>query len=641
MSRLLEKIDSPSDLKKLEMADLERLAAEIREEILRTVSRTGGHLASSLGAVELTLALHYLFDSPHDRIIWDVGHQTYTHKLLTGRRHEFSSLRQLGGMGGFIRRGDSEHDCFGVGHSSTSISAALGIGEAMERKGLSGKVIAVIGDGSLTAGMAFEALNQTGHLRRNIIVVLNDNDWSIAPSVGALSSFLSRKLTARFFLQLRRRIKHYLGKIPLAGNTLVSVIRKGEDALKGFITPGILFEALGFYYVGPILGHRLDRLLETFGNVKNWDGPVLVHVCTTKGKGYLPAERNPERFHGIGPFVVETGESKEKSSAPSYTEIFGKSIIELARKDERIVTITAAMPEGTGLHHFRNIFPGRYFDVGIAEQHAVTFAAGLACEGMRPLVAIYSTFLQRAYDQILHDVCLQGLPVVFALDRAGIVGADGPTHHGLFDLSYLRSIPNMVVMAPMDENELRHMLKTAFSLSRPVAIRYPRGKGAGVPLDPDFKELSLGKAEFLRDGRDAAVLALGATVWPAMRAAERLQQEGINITVVNARFAKPLDLGCIEEISRRHRFLVTVEENVIAGGFGSGVMEVLESQGFLDLVIRRLGVPDEFVEHGSQERLRAIYGIDATGIAGAVEELIRSREEVIYERIPRGDDGIF
>jgi len=634
MNKLLDTVNSPSDLKRLGPADLERLAGEVREEIINTVSRTGGHLASSLGAVELAIALHFIFDSPRDRIIWDVGHQTYAHKLLTGRRGEFASLRQLGGMCGFIRRGDSDHDCFSVGHSSTSISAALGIGEALEKNGKPGKVIAVIGDGSLSAGMAFEALNQTGHLRKNIIVVLNDNDWSIAPSVGALSSFLSRKLTGRFFLRLRRLIKHYLGKVPLTGETLVAIIRKGEDALKGFVTPGILFEALGFYYVGPILGHRMDRLLETFGNIKNWDGPVLVHVCTTKGKGYLPAEKNPEHFHGVGPFVIGTGEPIEKSETPSYTEVFGRYLVDMAREDERIVAITAAMPDGTGLHYFRNVFPNRFYDVGIAEQHAATFAAGLACEGMKPIVAIYSTFLQRAYDQILHDVCLQGLPVVFALDRAGIVGADGPTHHGLFDLSYLRAIPNIVVMAPKDENELRCMLKTAFAISGPVALRYPRGRAVGVGFDPVVRLIPVGKAEILCEGEDVAIIALGSMVWPAKKAAEQLREEGIRVTVVNARFAKPVDQACVEEIARRHRYLVTVEENVLAGGFGSAVVETLESLGIYDLVVRRLGIPDEFVEHGSQERLRAIYGIDDAGISATVRELLRQREKIPFERIP-------
>jgi len=628
VGELLKRVNHPRDLKNFSLPDLEKLAQEIREEIIQTVSRTGGHLASSLGAVELILALHYIFDSPQDRLVWDVGHQTYAHKLLTGRKEEFANLRQLGGMSGFIRRGDSEHDCFSVGHSSTSISAALGIAEAIARKGQAGKVIAVIGDGALTAGMAFEALNQVGHLERNLIVVLNDNDWSIAPSVGAFSSFLSRKMTGSFFLSLRRTLKYYLRKIPVIGETLVAVIRKFEDALKGFITPGILFEALGFYYVGPILGHRMDRLLETFGNVKNWDGPVLVHVCTTKGKGYLPAEKNPEHFHGVGPFAVETGESQEKSKVPSYTEVFGKTLVDLAREDRRIVAITAAMPEGTGLNYFRETFPDRFYDVGIAEQHAVTFAAGLACEGLRPLVAIYSTFLQRAFDQILHDVCFQNLPVVFALDRAGIVGSDGPTHHGLFDLSYLRFIPNLVLMAPRDENELRRMLKTAFSLPGPAAIRFPRGKGLGADLEAEIGILPVGKAEVLREGSEVCLLAIGSTVPAALKAAEKLEAGDLRVTVVNARFAKPLDRALLEELSRRHRILVTVEDNVLGGGFGSAVLEELEIMGIRHLKVRRLGIPDEFVEHGPQDRLRSIYGIDANGIVEEVWALLKSAGNV-------------
>ncbi len=626
MGNLLAQIDSPQDLKKLSREELPRLAEEIREEIINTVSRTGGHLASSLGVVELTIALHYVFNTPEDRLIWDVGHQSYAHKLLTGRKREFERLRQFGGISGFPKREESPYDTYGAGHSSTSISSSLGIAEALRFKGKDNKVIAIIGDGSLTAGISFEGLNHVGDRKRDLIVVLNDNTMSISPSVGALSSFLSRKLTGRFITGLRRELKSFLTSIPSIGEDVYRVLMRAEDSFKSFITPGILFEGLGFYYVGPIQGHRIDVLLEAFENVKKWDRPILLHVLTTKGKGYLPAEKNPASFHGVGPFNIATGEPISKEGEPlSYTEVFGRTMVSLARKDKKIVGITAAMPEGTGLDRFEKEFPDRFYDVGIAEQHGITFAAGMAAEGLKPVSAIYSTFLQRAYDQILHDVCLQKLPVVFALDRGGIVGEDGPTHHGLFDLSYLRHIPNMIVMAPMDENELQYMLKTALECGLPASLRYPRGKGYGVPLDKEIKSLPLGKAEVLQEGGDLAILGIGSTVYPAREAARRLKESGIGVTVVNSRFVKPLDKELICSLAKRIKNIITVEENVLQGGFGSAVLELLAEENISGVRVKRLGIDDRFVEHGSVERLRKDCGIDAEGIERAAREMLGDR----------------
>jgi 1-deoxy-D-xylulose-5-phosphate synthase len=623
MRNLLEQINSPQDLKRLSREELPRLAEEIREKIINTVSRTGGHLAASLGVVELTIALHYIFNTPEDKLIWDVGHQSYAHKLLTGRKKEFERLRQFGGISGFPKREESPYDTYGGGHSSTSISSSLGIAEALRFKGKNNKVIAVIGDGSLTAGISFEGLNHVGDRKRDLIVVLNDNTMSISPSVGALSSFLSRKLTGRFITGLRRELKSFLTSIPSIGEDVYRVLMRAEDSFKSFITPGILFEGLGFYYVGPIQGHRIDVLLEAFENVKKWERPILLHVLTTKGKGYLPAEKNPATFHGVGPFNIATGEPISKEGQPpSYTEVFGRTMVSLARKDKRIVGITAAMPEGTGLDRFGKEFPDRFYDVGIAEQHGVTFAAGMAAEGLRPVSAIYSTFLQRAYDQILHDVCLQKLPVVFALDRGGIVGEDGPTHHGLFDLSYLRHIPNMIVMAPMDENELQHMLKTALDCGLPASLRYPRGKGYGVSLDTEIKSLPLGKAEVLQEEGELVILGIGSTVYPAWEAAKRLKESGIGVTVVNSRFVKPLDKELLCSLAKKIKNIITVEENVLQGGFGSAVLELLAEENISGVRVKRLGIDDRFVEHGSVERLRKDCGIDAEGIERAAREML-------------------
>ncbi len=619
---LLSTISNPQDLKKLTPELLPQLAQEIREKIIATVSRTGGHLAPSLGVVELTIALHYVFNTPRDKIVWDVGHQAYAHKLLTGRQERFHTLRQYGGISGFPKRSESPYDAFDTGHSSTSVSAALGMACGICLKRERSRVLAVIGDGALTAGLAFEALNNAGDLHKNLVVVLNDNGMSISPNVGALSSFFSRKLTGRTMVFLKKQVEYLLRSFPGIGEDLLAWAKKSEEAIKGFFTPGMLFEALKFNYLGPVQGHRLDHLIETFQNVRHLDGPVLVHVLTTKGKGYLPAETDPTSFHGLGKFDPDTGVAqKSVSEIPSYTQVFGETMVRLAQENKNIAAITAAMPDGTGLVEFRSKFPDRFFDVGICEQHAVTFSAGLASEGMRPVATIYSTFLQRAYDQILHDVCLQDLPVVFALDRGGIVGEDGETHQGLFDLSYLRSLPNMVLMAPKDEDELRHMLYTAVEHPGPIALRYPRGQGVGVNFSPTLHRLPIGKGEVVREGEDLLILAIGASVNPSLKAAEELEKQGYQTTVVNARFVKPLDESLILNLAARRGRVLTVEENVLHGGFGSAVLELLLDRGLM-VPVKRLGIPDIFVEHGSPAILRQKYGLNAQGIAQSALELL-------------------
>jgi 1-deoxy-D-xylulose-5-phosphate synthase len=621
--RLLDTIDSPADLKKLSLAELQQLAGEIRKQIIETTSRTGGHLAPSLGAVELAIALHYVFDAPMDKIIWDVGHQAYAHKLITGRRDRFHTLRTYGGISGFPKRSESPYDTFDTGHSSTSISAGLGISTAKELKGEKSKVISVIGDGSMTAGMAFEGLNQAGETEKDLIVVLNDNAMSIAPNVGAFSSFISRKMTGRRFVNLRKDLENFIKSLPGVGENILSFVRKSEDSFITFFTPGMMFEAFKFKYIGPIQGHRLDLLIEAFTNASHLEGPVLVHALTVKGKGYAFAEKDPAYFHGVGSFEIPTGSPPKNrpKSPPSYTSIFGSAMVDLAQKDDRVFAVTAAMPEGTGLAEFSQAFPERFLDVGIAEQHAVTFAAGLATEGFRPVVAIYSTFLQRAYDQIIHDVCLPNLPVVFALDRGGLVGEDGPTHHGHFDITYLRSLPNMTLMAPKDENELRHMLYTALQHSGPVAIRYPRGKGLGAAMDPEYKVLPMGEAEILREGNALQIFALGSMVAPSLDAAAVLEKEGVSVGVVNCRFAKPLDNGLVDIAAPSGRVLV-VEENIRQGGFGGAVLELFNDAGLRDVRIRRIGLPDKFVEHGPQDILRAKYGLDSAGILREARTLL-------------------
>ena len=621
---ILETIQTSADLKKLPLEQFPALAEELREFLLQTVSETGGHLGSNLGVVELTLALHYCFTTPQDKIIWDVGHQAYTHKILTGRRECFHTQRRYKGLSGFPKRSESEHDAFGVGHASTSISAALGMAVASSLDGRKNNVIAVIGDGSLTGGVAFEGLNQAGHLKKNLIVVLNDNEMSISKNVGAFSAFVSRKMTTQYFRELKKEMKELLNSIPSFGKDILKFARRAENSLKGFLTPGALFEALGFDYIGPIDGHDLPALIEIFSNARKLDGPLLIHVMTTKGKGYHPAETTPDKFHGVGSFDLSTGKAPPKAAVPSYTEIFGRTMVELGKADPAIVAITAAMPDGTGLNYFAEALPDRFFDVGIAEQHGLCFAAGLAADGLKPVAAIYSTFVQRAYDQVFHDICLQNLPVVIAMDRAGLVGDDGPTHHGVFDLSYLRHLPGLTFMAPKDENELRHMLKTALALNAPVAIRYPRGAGCGVPLDPEMQLLPVGKGELLRAGKDLSIIAIGSTVMPALEAAEVLATNGIDAAVINARFIKPLDETLILEQARSTRRILTVEENVLQGGFGSAVLELLQDHGLTGVQVRRLGIPDIYVEHGSQAQLRSDMGIDAAGITAAAQEFVRN-----------------
>ena len=620
---ILETINSPDDLKKLSASRLPEVAAELRRMIIDTCAGNGGHLAPSLGVVELTIALHRVFSTPTDKIVWDVGHQAYAHKILTGRREPFGTLRTLNGISGFPKRGESPHDAFDVGHSSTSISAATGYAAARDLDGRKNKVLAVIGDGSMTGGSAYEGMNHAGHLDKDLIVVLNDNEMSIAENVGALSNFLSRTSSSEFVHRFKKDVEAFLKRVDV-GKGVLHVARKIEDSFKGFFTPGMLFEAFGFNYIGPIDGHDLPMLIETLENVKKLNDAVLVHVLTKKGKGYKPAEDNPSLFHGVGPFDIGTGKIlKGKGGAASYTAIFGSALCKLAAEDERITAITAAMPDGTGLTAFAKEFPGRFFDVGIAEQHGVTFAAGLAAEGLRPVFAVYSTFLQRAYDQVFHDVCLQNLPVTFALDRGGVVGSDGPTHHGAFDLSYLRHLPNMTLMAPKDENELQHMLATAIDLGQPAAIRYPRGNGYGVPLDQTLHPLPIGKAEVLREGNDGALLALGSMVVPALEAAAMLEeQHGIRLTVVNARFVKPLDAALIRELAGKYGTLITLEENALQGGFGTAVLELLEEHGISGIQVLRLGYPDSYIPQGEQHELRAMLGLDPAGISATVRSFL-------------------
>jgi 1-deoxy-D-xylulose-5-phosphate synthase len=623
---LLNTIASPLDLKRLARKQLPDLATEIRHRIVDVVSHSGGHLASSLGVVELAIAIHYVFDTPDDKVIWDVGHQAYAHKILTGRSKQFETLRQHGGLSGFTKRSESPYDTFTTGHSSTSISASLGIACANRLKRKSHKVVAVIGDGSMTAGLAYEALNQAGDLHKDLIVILNDNDMSISHNVGALSSLLSRTFSGQRLQTWRKEFGDFLKSLPKIGDNIYHWAKRSEESFKTFVTPGMLFEAFNFDYFGPIDGHNLNHLISILSNIKKLSDPVLLHVTTTKGKGYPQAEKNPVYFHGVGCFDVETGNSTApQCSGPSYTQIFGDFMLKLAETDHRIVAVTAAMPEGTGLSKFADRFPDRFFDVGIAEQHGVTFAAGLATEGFRPVVAIYSTFLQRAYDQIIHDVCIEGLPVIFAIDRGGVVGEDGPTHHGQFDLSYLRMLPNMMVMAPKDENELCRMLVTALDHNGPAAIRYPRGVAPGVSLDAVPQPVAVGTAERLTSGEDILVLAIGRMVAESMHAYDILLKEGIRCTVVNCRFVKPLDQEGICRLIDDIPNVITVEENMLQGGFGSAVTEMLADRSIHRVYVRRIGIPDRFIEHGAASVLRMKYGLDSQGIAAAARELMHCR----------------
>ena len=619
---ILKKIERSRDIKKFSRDELKLLAGEIRKRIIEVVSRNGGHLASSLGAVELTIAIHYVFDLPEDTLIWDVGHQSYAHKILTGRNEAFDTLRQYKGISGFSKIKESPYDGFTVGHSSTSISAGLGICYAKYLNRDSSDVISVIGDGSLTAGIAYEGLNQTGDLKKNLIVILNDNDMSISPNVGALSSLLSRTFSAKYLQNLRNRIGLLLKSFPKIGNDIYNFAKRSEESFKTFITPGMLFEAFNFDYFGPIDGHNLDHLIDILTNIRHPKDPVLLHITTKKGKGYEPAEKNPVYFHGVGSFTIATGKAEKKSNGiPSYTQVFGSQMLKLAEKNEKIVHVTAAMPEGTGLIEFSKTYPDRFFDVGIAEQHAVTFSAGLSTRGLKPVVAIYSTFLQRGFDQILHDVCIDSHPVVFAIDRGGVVGADGPTHHGLFDYSYLRCMPNMVVMAPADENELARMLVTAVNHDGPVALRYPRGIGAGIKIAKNPEPLEIGKADVIQEGRDLLIIAIGKSVCDSIKAGEILKKEGIHPTVINARFVKPVDADLIVRYASRIKKIITVEEHVLDGGFGSAVIEVLTDNGISDFHLKRVGIQNRFVEHGPQDVLKHDYEIDCHAIVNTAVEL--------------------
>jgi len=609
---LLDSIKLPEDLRRLPPAKLPVLAEELRQFLIQSVSTRGGHFAAGLGTVELTVALHYIFNTPYDRLVWDVGHQAYPHKVLTGRRDQLHTIKQAGGLAPFPARSESEYDTFGVGHSSTSISAALGMAVAAAKRGEDRRAVAIIGDGALTAGMAFEALNHAGSTPADLLIILNDNDMSISENVGALSNYLARALSGRTYAHLREGGKKVLRQMP----TVWELARRSEEHLKGMVLPGTLFEEMGFNYIGPIDGHDIKALITTLGNVKKLRGPQFLHVVTRKGKGYAPAEADPIKWHGPGPFDPASGKIfKEVSSGPSYSQIFGQWLCDMAERDPKIIGITPAMREGSGLVEYSKRFPDRYFDVAIAEQHAVTFAAGLATEGFKPVVAIYSTFLQRAYDQLIHDVALQNLPVVFALDRAGLVGSDGATHQGSYDLSFLRCIPNMVIMAPADENECRQMLYTGTTLSSPSAVRYPRGTGPGVPISAEMTALPVGRAQLKREGRSGlAILAFGALVEPARKIAERL-----DATLVNMRFVKPLDEELIIDIAARHRAIVTIEENAIMGGAGSGVGEVLAAHGSL-LPVLHIGIPDRFIEHGTRENCLAEAGLDLASIGSSVED---------------------
>jgi 1-deoxy-D-xylulose-5-phosphate synthase len=609
----LTHIDSPTDLKKVPREALPRVAEELRHYLISVISQVGGHLASSLGAVELTLALHYTFDAPRDKIVWDVGHQAYGHKILTGRRDRFPTVRQYGGISGFPVRDESPYDAFNVAHAGTAISGALGMAIARDLKGEDFHVVAVVGDAGLTAGLELEGLNNLGNLQKKVLVIVNDNEMSISPNVGAIEGYLNRVVHGQAYHRLTHEIEKMILTVPRLGPRLLRLSKDLVESAKTLLIPGLVFEELGFEYVGPINGHDMEDLLNVLARVKDNPKPTMVHVVTQKGKGYPHAEQLPTKYHGVTQFDVSTGAfHKAPATAPSYTAVFGKAMCELAEKDSRIVAITAAMSEGTGLTEFAKKFPERFFDVGIAEQHAVTFATGLACEGMRPVVAIYSTFLQRAYDQVIHDTCLMRAPVTFALDRGGLVGADGPTHHGLYDLAYLSAVPGLVVMAPKDENELRHMLYTAINLNGPAALRYPRGNGIGLPIEK-FRRLEIGKGEIMREGSDLAILALGSMVYPSLEAAERLAAEGLNATVINARFMKPLDEELVCCLAAERPFLVTAEEGTEAGGFGAHVAALLQDRR-IPASILRVAVPDRIIPHGAPSLLHAKYGLDVDGI---------------------------
>ncbi|MBN1466780.1 1-deoxy-D-xylulose-5-phosphate synthase [candidate division KSB1 bacterium] len=624
MDSLLSQVNSPADFRAFDVPKLARLAKELREYIIATVANTGGHLAPSLGVIELTIVLHYLFDTPRDKIVWDVGHQTYAHKIITGRRDRFPTIRQYKGLSGFPSMSESEYDSFGVGHASTSISSALGIACARDLNSEDYKVISVIGDGALTGGLAYEGLNNAGASGRDIVVILNDNSMSISPNVGAMSKYLTSIIANPLYNRIKEDVWDMTGKMDGMGPLIRRVVRRVEEGVKAFITPGVLFERLGFRYLGPVDGHNIASLIHLFREVKKFKGPVLVHLLTKKGKGYEPAEKNASIFHGLGKFDRMTGTPLKKEGAPSYTQVFGRSIIELAERDKSVVAITAAMQLGTGLARFAERFPDRFFDVGIAEGHAVSFAAGLASQGLKPVCAIYSTFLQRAYDMIIHDVALQKLPVIFAVDRAGLVGDDGATHHGAFDIAFLRAIPNMTIMAPKDEEELRHMLYTALQhRDGPIAIRYPRGLGQGVALSDQFEKFPIGVSKVVQDGRDIAIISLGPLLQQALEAAAVLREKyGLHISVINARFAKPVDLEMLTRVGQSHALVLTIEEGTVRGGFGSHVAEFFKEKNFQQVELHCLGIPDAFVEHGAPDILHELCGLSRNGI---LQKVYRSR----------------
>lgn len=617
---LLFKINSPADMKELSVQELKTLSQEVREYMVDIISKVGGHFGAGLGTVELAVALHYVFNTPEDKIVWDVGHQAYPHKILTGRRDRLHTIRQLRGISGFLKRSESEYDVFGAGHASTALSAALGIATARDYDEKEYKVVAIVGDGAMTGGMAYEAMNNAGLLKKNIIVVLNDNRMSIAPNVWAISNYFNEIITSKHFNKLKSNVWEFTGKLDSFGDRIRKITARVEGGIKSIITPGMLFEALGFRYFGPFNGHNLPQLVKIFSEVKDLSGPILIHTVTQKGKGYTPAEKDGQNLHGVTPFDKITGVAVKKTDAPpAFTKIFGNALVEIVKQNPKVIGITAAMPDGTGLNILQKEMPDRFYDVGIAEQHAVTFAAGMATEGYTPVAAIYSTFLQRAFDQIIHDVAIQKLPVVFVLDRGGLVGADGPTHHGTFDLAYLRLIPGMVIMAPKDEQELRDMLYTATEYRKgPIALRYPRGNAIGVPLRDTFEKIEIGKAEIVRRGEDVAILAVGNMVMHSLKAAEILQQNGILAEVVNARFVKPLDEEMLRDIAGRFTHAVTVEDNTIVGGFGGAVAEYFAQNGLNTVKLQTHGIPDRFIEHGKPNELHEQLGMDPEGIAQVV-----------------------
>ncbi len=630
----LDSIDSPEDLRRLSIADLKIVCTEVREFMIDTISKVGGHLGAGLGAVELAVALHYVFKTPDDKLVWDTGHQAYPHKVLTGRREQFRTIRQLNGISGFLKRDESEYDAFGAGHASTSISAALGIAAARDFQQKNFKVVAIIGDGAMTGGMAYEAMNNAGLLKTDLIVILNDNQMgslsSINPSIWTFHDYFNEMLVHPSYNKFKASVWDFTGKFDTLGDRLRAAAQKVERGVKAIFTPGMLFEALGFRYFGPVNGNNVAKMVEILQHVKDLHGPILIHALTEKGKGYGPAEEDATRFHGVTPFDKLTGKAhKREGEPPQYTTIFGNALVEICQKNPQVVGVTAAMPDGTGLSILQKELPHKFFDVGIAEPHAVTFAAGMATEGYIPVVAIYSTFLQRAFDQIVHDVSLQHLHVVFVMDRGGVVGADGPTHHGLLDFSYLRCIPDMVIMAPKDENELRDMIYTATEYNGPIALRYPRGTVYGLPLKQHYDRLAIGKAEPLRTGKDVAILAIGDMVYPSLKAAQLLAQEGIEAEVVNMRFVKPVDGVLIEELSRRFTHFVTVEDHVLAGGFGSAVLEALNTKGIHGVSVKMHGLPNEFINQGSISELLTMYKLDAPGITGVVKEFLTNRNVVV------------